>query len=76
MNPISESLRSSFGGSQSGPTSSASVRIDPAHPASLAVHSCCHALRRIDSRSYFTVEEKDAQGRWPVRSWGMGTTWL
>ncbi|UCI32150.1 hypothetical protein [Mesorhizobium sp. B4-1-4] len=23
---------------------------------------------------HFTVEEKDAEGRWPVRSWGMGTT--
>lgn len=22
---------------------------------------------------YFAVEEKDAEGRWPVRSWGMGT---
>ncbi|WP_245261301.1 hypothetical protein [Mesorhizobium sp. L103C131B0] len=22
---------------------------------------------------YFTVEEKRADGRWPVRSWGMGT---
>ncbi|WP_292134868.1 hypothetical protein [Mesorhizobium sp.] len=22
---------------------------------------------------HFTVEEKDAEGRWPVRSWGMGT---
>ncbi|TIX95826.1 MAG: hypothetical protein E5V17_03665, partial [Mesorhizobium sp.] len=23
---------------------------------------------------HFTVEEKDAEGRWPLRSWGMGTT--
>ncbi|TPL38931.1 hypothetical protein FJ957_28000 [Mesorhizobium sp. B2-4-6] len=22
---------------------------------------------------YFTIEEKDAERRWPVRSWGMGT---
>jgi hypothetical protein len=25
---------------------------------------------------YFTVEEKDAEGRWPVRSWGMETARL
>jgi len=25
---------------------------------------------------HFTVEEKDAEGRWAVRSWGMGTTRL
>lgn len=23
---------------------------------------------------HFTLEEKDAEGGWPVRSWGMGTT--
>ncbi|MER8536663.1 hypothetical protein NKH61_27650 [Mesorhizobium sp. M1005] len=22
---------------------------------------------------HFTVEDKEADGRWPVRSWGMGT---
>ncbi|RWC89825.1 MAG: hypothetical protein EOS32_28970 [Mesorhizobium sp.] len=25
---------------------------------------------------FFTVEERDAKGRWPVRSWGMGTASL
>ena len=25
---------------------------------------------------HFTVDEKDAEGRWPVRSWGMGTSRL
>ncbi|BCG98691.1 hypothetical protein MesoLj131b_06910 [Mesorhizobium sp. 131-2-5] len=25
---------------------------------------------------YFTLEEKDAERRWPVRSWGMGVTRL
>lgn len=35
-------------------------------------------LPRFEARRFkhfhFTVEEKDAEGRWPVRSWGMGTT--
>jgi hypothetical protein len=34
-------------------------------------------LPRIEAHRFkdfhFTVEEKDAEGRWPVRSWGMGT---
>lgn len=39
MNPTIESVPVGFDGSQVAPTSFAKVRIDPAHPASLAVHS-------------------------------------